>query len=128
MTTPRQEISILVPWPPKALWPNARPHWAVKAGAVKEARWEARVLSQDAQKIAGWQTANRIKVSVRAIKAGPGPLPDQDNIWAALKPFFDGMIDAGVCVSDRPEHFELGQIIFERGAKSKITLIVRRLE
>jgi crossover junction endodeoxyribonuclease RusA len=37
----RRMISVTLPWPDRLLHPNARPHWAAKAKAVKSARVKA---------------------------------------------------------------------------------------
>lgn len=36
---------VVLPWPDKTLHPNARPHWAKKAAAVKKARADAHWLT-----------------------------------------------------------------------------------
>lgn len=88
-------IVIDLPWPDKALSPNARVHWRVKATATKLARYDA-----------GWLSA-----SYRPMD-GDGPLDvtvtfyppsarrfDDDNLIARCKAYFDGIADS-LCVDD----------------------------
>lgn len=53
--------SLILPWPPRALSPNARAHWRKKAPiakAYKEACWaltkEAKIVLPDSPKLALW--------------------------------------------------------------------------
>lgn len=86
-------IHINLPWPHKDLRPNARPHWAEKAKAVKQAR-----------AIAGW------RAKMAGIRLGDPDIPaalkvtavfsppsrrhhDDDNMLASCKAYFDGIAD-----------------------------------
>ncbi len=87
-------IVIALPWPHKDLRPNARPHWAEKAKAVKQAR-----------ALAGW-TANEIGIrrgdpdipsalKVTAVFCPPSRRRfDDDNMLSSCKSYFDGIADA----------------------------------
>lgn len=86
-------IEITLPWPPQALSPNARSHWAAKAKAAKAYR-----------EACGWI----VKASELVTLALPdGPLHlfidfyppdrrarDDDNMIAAFKSGRDGIADA----------------------------------
>lgn len=84
------EWRIDLPWPAKALHPNARPHWSKKASSVKAARFAARELAKSVGKI----EADAVKVTCIF---SPPPVKrnrDADNLVAACKPYFDGIADA----------------------------------
>jgi len=85
-------MRIVLPWPPKELSPNARPHHMAKRRALNKARsW-------------GFAAAKEARVSIAA-----GDVPviltvtfcpktrnkvDQDNAMASCKAYFDGIADA----------------------------------
>jgi crossover junction endodeoxyribonuclease RusA len=94
------EITITLPLPPKELSPNARVHWAKKAGTTKKARalaWgEARALGWPNRKLLPW-----LRAQTQAVFYFPTERDrDQDNAAASLKPYWDGIADAGVVLSD----------------------------
>lgn len=78
-------------WPPKAVWPNARPHWAAKAKAVAAYRFEAKA------KMLGAKPA---PIRVTFCPKSRGPVPDDDNCIAAFKSARDGIADA-MGINDR---------------------------
>jgi crossover junction endodeoxyribonuclease RusA len=90
--TETTETSIALPWPAAALSPNARPHWAAKARAVKEARmlagWMVRTAVQ--QRAKDWPHVN-----VAMTFCPPdNRRRDLDNIIASHKAATDGIADA----------------------------------
>jgi crossover junction endodeoxyribonuclease RusA len=102
-------MTITLPWPDKALSPNARVHWAVKAKAVKAAR-----------QAAGWATkAAGVKVEGEGfiylqITFNPPSKRrhDLDNCVARAKSLFDGIADAlGVDDSRFRYGFEFGESV-----------------
>lgn len=91
-------IRINLPIPPKPLWPNARPHWATKARAVKGYRTLAQALTMVALRCdkPRWPLAEVtatffFKTNRRR---------DRDNCLAALKAAFDGLTDSGLIADD----------------------------
>ena len=81
-----------LPFPPSALSPNKRLHWAVKAKAKKQYREDCRLLAlaQGAMKL-DYQGKIRINATIN--------MPDRrkrddDNIVAAFKAGRDGFADA----------------------------------
>jgi len=92
-------ITITIPIPHRALSPNARTHWATKAKKVKAARgvawWYAKVDADWTP--THWTNA----ISTVVWYAKTATHPDPDNALAMLKPYFDGMADAGVLANDR---------------------------
>jgi Holliday junction resolvase RusA-like endonuclease len=100
-------VRLVLPWPDARLLPNRKLHWAVKARATIDARSEARFVSED------WRNLKARELNVRI----PRPLllsctarvtfypPDKrrrdlDNLLRACKPYWDGMVDAGLLVDD----------------------------
>jgi crossover junction endodeoxyribonuclease RusA len=109
---------ILLSWPPKALSPNARVHWAVKAKAAKAYR-----------KAAGWAT-----IEAREVVEDDGPIdlhvtfypPDKrhydgDNLLARIKSGIDGIAD-GLGVNDKRFRirYEIGSVI--RGGEVRVII------
>lgn len=92
-----ESLTIVLPLPNKILSPNARPHWAAKAKAVKAHRRDAwllccSTLSQNRrwtkatiQYTFYWKSKNK---------------RDDDNAVAMCKAYRDGIADSGVVVND----------------------------
>lgn len=86
-------IELVLPWPDKALSPNGRVHWAVKAGAAKKARFAAGMITR----CAGWHKATlpagRLHLWI-TFHPPTKRLPDDDNMLSRFKPMRDGIADA----------------------------------
>lgn len=92
-------MQIDLPYPHKALWPNGRAHWAVKAREVKRHRTWAHMATLEAMNGKGWgEVPTAIKIIVHA--KPKGPMPDKDNCVAAAKSLIDGIAD-GLGVNDK---------------------------
>lgn len=94
-------IRIVLPLPPRVLWPNARPHWAARARAVKAYRSRARVETLLAMHRARldrprWPAA----VEQTSFYFHDRRNRDRDNCLAAMKSAFDGIADAGLVAND----------------------------
>ena len=87
---------IVLPLPPRELSPNARPHWAAKARAVRRYR-ETAYLSSLAERRA--RPMRVAKVTARFFFR-TRRRRDRDNLLASLKPAFDGIADAGIVTDD----------------------------
>ena len=90
---------IELPWPPKALSPNARAHWADKARKTKMARTLAWGLTAQAlgQKLRAYATHDGEDIPLKVTLEPPmrgGAIPDEDNIMASLKAYRDGIASA----------------------------------
>lgn len=83
---------IILPFPPKILSPNARPHWAALAKAKKLYR---RDCFLDAR-IQGVKTLKDVQtLNVHLVFFPPDRRPrDADNMLAAMKSGNDGLADA----------------------------------
>lgn len=95
-------ITLYLPLPCAALSPNGRVHWKHKANATAEIRGGVRALVQTAVDLGESWTAARIDVERYAAKRC-----DDDNGWAALKAYRDGIAD-GLAMNDRD--FTCGEI------------------
>lgn len=82
---------ITLPWPDKALHPNARVHWAAKAKAAKAARTAAGW----AAKVARVRVEGEGRVTLNILFKPPSRRRhDIDNCLAACKSALDGIADA----------------------------------
>lgn len=82
---------IVIPWPDRALHPNARVHWSKRSKAAKAARIAGQVLARNA----GW-TACAFVGNVHVWIDGYGPdrrRRDADGLLSSLKAFLDGIAD-----------------------------------
>lgn len=82
--------TVTLPWPPKALSPNARVHWSVKAKAAKAYRHACFVLAKEAKLKA---SPGRVSLSLKFYPPDRRAR-DDDNIIAAFKSGRDGLADA----------------------------------
>ena len=106
-------VSLDLPWPPADLNPNVRGHWADRHRATAQYRNECFVAAKDMI-----NRARRIKAPV------PSPLPtpvsatvtfwmpnrrrrDLDNLLAAMKPAWDGLVDAGLLADDNADQLSI---------------------
>jgi crossover junction endodeoxyribonuclease RusA len=110
---------IVLPLPPRELSPNARPHWAAKARAVKHYR-EAAYLSSLAERPCRPLQAARVtaRFFFRTRRRR-----DRDNLLASLKPAFDGIADARVVANDAGMiHMPVEQYVDRRDPRIEIVV------
>lgn len=84
--------SITLPWPPSALSPNGRHHWARLAKAKKSYRWACAMLARDAGAMK-MRPDSRLFVAVTFVPPDKRRR-DLDNLIASMKSGFDGLSDA----------------------------------
>lgn len=122
-------ITVELPYPPATLNPNARPHWAAKAKAVRDARMFAFVLTSNALGLKGTcqlfdRDTGKLPVRVEIAPPDRRKTRDLQNTIAALKAAMDGVQD-GLKIDDSnfairwPETFSApvkgGQVILTIG-------------
>ncbi len=90
MSINRDPIVIDLPWPDKALSPNARVHWARKARATRTARNAAQWLSCSHGPA---PDVVEMRVTVTAYPPTKARF-DDDNFMARCKAYFDGIADS----------------------------------
>lgn len=84
---------LILPWPDKAMSPNARVHWSVKSKAVKIARSFAFLKTKEA----GWDKIELPEGRLHLwIDFYPPTkrMPDDDNMLSRCKAYRDGIADA----------------------------------
>lgn len=117
---PERRLVIVMSLPPPELSPNARPHRLAKAKAVKAYRrtaWGYALASPFRN--ARWAAAVAM---VRAFFPDARGR-DEDNIAAALKPVWDGIVSAGVLVDDRHlHHLPMGRGVDRANPRLEIQL------
>jgi crossover junction endodeoxyribonuclease RusA len=101
---PSTEARVILPWPDKALSPNARGHWAKRSRAVKTARSQSYLLTRQSMTeqpgtISAWHAIQNITdagtILVRIVFEPPGRYRyDLDNLVARRKAGLDGIADA----------------------------------
>jgi Holliday junction resolvase RusA-like endonuclease len=96
------ELTIILPLPPKVLHPNAVAHWGRKIKPKKQARIDAGYAA--AVSIGPWRTMPWSHVSAHCrwfVRHHNGLRMDCDNATAWLKAYFDGIADQGVVDNDK---------------------------
>ena len=88
--------TIVLPWPPRDLHPNARPHHMARARAAKAYRTQAMWIAKAAEIPAAPE--GEIMLDVRFHP--PSNRGDTDGMFSACKSAFDGIADA-IGVNDR---------------------------
>lgn len=97
-------VTITLPWPPRALWPNARGHWTRKAKASKQYREGASLLC-----IIHRVPKMHAPVSARFTFCPPDRRArDLDNMLAATKAAIDS-IAAHIGVDDQHWSMTIGR-------------------
>ena len=116
----------VLPWPAPELSPNARVHWTVRAVAVRVARdwayFEAREWRRNTDQRMPLPTP--VTADVTFVVTDRRRL-DADNMLAALKPTWDGFVDAGLLEDDSAAKFRFGVVGFERGPKRQVLVRLR---
>jgi len=121
------QLTVTCPIPPRALHPNARPHWAAKAKAAKQARHDAMCCALEAtgNHRPNWPAAVcHIRWYARDKR---GLALDRDNIIAATKAARDGLTDAGIWTDDNG--VRIGEVTIEVDrASPRVELVVERAD
>lgn len=79
-----------LPWPPRVLHPNERPHWAQRARAAKKARTQAAW----AARAAGIRRLDSQDLRVTAVFTPPDRRArDDDGMLSNIKSYLDGISD-----------------------------------
>lgn len=87
------QAELVLPWPDRALHPNARVHWSKRAKAAKAARLAAFVLTR----AAGWRDLSlpegKLHVWIDGY-AADRRCRDADGLLSSVKPWLDGIADS----------------------------------
>jgi hypothetical protein len=88
---------------PQLVSGNVRLHWAERARRVRLIRGQVALLATSERTRLGRRRATTSCALTLTLIRGKGQhLLDVDNMYAALKPVLDGLVDAGWLVDDRP--------------------------
>ena len=109
--------------PPPELSPNTREHWAARyeAGQVaKQMAWA------EARKALGHKSAPMWgKVGVEIIWYCNGIRRDYDNFLARSKPYWDGLVAAGIIIDDSNQVIDPLTLRFEKVAGTSSRSVIR---
>ena len=115
MRVDRQQI--LLPWPSRALSPNARGHWSQKSRAAKAYRMQCFLFAKKAGLVA---PAGRILLQLEFLPP-TARRRDDDNLLASFKAGRDGLADAlGIDDSLFVSQVQIGEV--HRGGAVRVTL------
>ena len=125
----RREYPVIVelPLPSPKLSPNRKPaHWSTLSTARKKARSDGYIATVKARIDCQHQTAFTKCEAHPTFYFRTNRRRDGDNFAAMLKPYFDGMVDAGLVVNDSgithmPPKFEIDK------ASPRVEILVRPL-
>jgi len=116
-------IKVFIPQlPPKALSPNFRGHWAVRARAVKEYREFVRLTCLDAKVVSSspeeWKIIEKAILYI-TFRFRQRRGRDVDNYIGSSTPLINGLVDAGLIKADDFEHLHIGGIEMDYQAKNE---------
>ena len=121
-----ESVTITMGLPPKALHPNARPHHHEKARATKAYRRAAYLRTVAAGVESGpWERATVSATFYHRVSRRR----DDVNFLAAMKPAYDGLVDAGLLEDDDSEHLTTLPASFQIDTETpRVELRIERTE
>lgn len=111
---------------PKETSSNWRGHWAVRMRAVKQARTDTFLCTLNANPPR--LVFNKAAIKVSLVIPSRRHIRDSDNTITSLKPFIDGIIDAGLIEDDSPDHLAWQLPIMYEITKAKPPAIIITVE
>lgn len=96
LSTLDEVITIVFPYPPAALSPNARVHWTARAAATKAYRGDCYLHAANARV----KLKSPVVATVRFLVPDTGRRRDGDNALAMTKALWDGCVNAGLLPGD----------------------------
>ncbi len=120
------ELRITIPGlPPRECSPNARSHWAVKAGHAAGYRLYVKLHARDQirKQTGKWEAVNCAHLDITFV-VPDRRRRDKTNLAASFKAGLDGIVDAGIIVDDSHEHCDdQYHVRYEKGV-SKVVVEV----
>ena len=122
-------ITLRLPWFPRELSPNSRPHHMEKAKAVKAYRSDCYLDARDST----WPIKNPPLIRSPVLATTTFHVDakrryDFRNLDAALKPMWDGLVDAGILQDDSTEHLRHAESKLVLGKEKKIVVVLEEVE
>jgi crossover junction endodeoxyribonuclease RusA len=124
-----RSFTVELPLPPRALSPNARVHWSVRARETKAYRYVCGLIARAAKPKEWDACAVAFQVEYRCSRGCDGYMAlDVANAMAAIKPLPDGFVDAGIAPNDSKKWLQWDQfnLVTRKHPKGDgVTVIVR---
>lgn len=123
-----ETVVITLPIPDPKLSPNGRAHWRQKSRLVQAHRAEGKLRTWKAMGLAPFGEWERASILVRWFGRHHNCLRlDQTNIIGSLKPYEDGIVDAGLLKNDRGVCWLPPERAVDK-ANPRIEMVVTRME
>ena len=127
---PKRRVTLAFDWPPRELSPNARPNRYAKASATKAYReqcgWLAVEQSLDEEHVT--ICLNSPVLAIVTFHVKDNRRRDIGNMDAALKPLWDGIVDAGLLQDDDYKHLRHGESKVVVGKERKVVVVLEEVE
>ncbi len=127
-----RSITLTFPWFPKELSPNARPNRYAKARATREYRHICRMHTREQTWMRKeWAQIPPLTSPVVAsvtFHVTDKRRRDYDNLVAALKPMWDGIVDAGILVDDDYKHLRHAEPKVVLGKEKRVEVRLEEVE
>ncbi len=126
-----REVTFELPFaPPKELSPNARVHWAVKAAKTRQMResgYNHAIADEEVdENLQLLDPMKRAKITFTFYKAGR---VDEPNLTSSMKPWVDGLVDAGLFYDDSAKYLSSGEhkVVRCKRVDERITVLVEEI-
>ena len=111
-TATARSVTLTIPGRPAySLSPNSRVHWRTQRAESKHAKYLTTLLCRDVEPIHG-----PVRILWGIHLASRRKFMDRDNATATLKPFMDGLVEAGIIDGDTPDivtAIEVQQLLYK---------------
>lgn len=117
-------VELVLPFPPKELAPNERPHRWAKASAVKSYRYGCgmQALAQIRQMPVVPMLPLKSPVTAEITFVVKNLRRDADNCLASFKAGIDGLVDAKILAGDDSRRFDPGRPIVLQGEREEVRI------
>ena len=118
-------IELVLPLPPKALEPNARPNRWVRARATADYRRTVKILALKARREQPGTYPLPAPVLAELTFVVANMRRDVDNCLASFKSGIDGLVDGGLLAGDSARLFDVGRPIVLAGKTEEVRVSLR---
>ena len=121
-------VALDLPWPPADLNPNKRLHWRVRGEATALYRREC-FLAAHQELIGRSRDRANLPLPAPVTATVTFNMPDRrrrdlDNLLAAMKPAWDGLVDAGLLADDNADQLTITRQPPEYGGAAGVRLVL----